>query len=244
MKLEFIALIFCTVVVLVTAADKNMLKFEGENINDLNDLLKKMSGSNYEENDDSESSGDDAAESGSGEGSGEGSGDPIITPSKKVSTGTGKKDKTSPSPSVVDITVVSSTTTSMTTTTKKPKEIEEITTTISNCVDCEPEDKITEKPENNNDDEILNNDYEPENDKVEGSAVSGGKSKGGVNFTVGIIIGVVVGAVLAIVIIVFLVYRLRKKDEGSYCLDEQSSNAYMRADTNTALLGKDKEYFA
>jgi len=54
----------------------------------------------------------------------------------------------------------------------------------------------------------------------------------GVNFTVAIIVGVVVGAILSILIIVFLVYRLRKKDEGSYSLDEQSS-AMLRADTDS-----------
>ena len=64
----------------------------------------------------------------------------------------------------------------------------------------------------------------------------------GINFTLGIIIGVVVGALLAILIIVFLVYRLRKKDEGSYSLDEQSSTAYLRTDTDNPTKGK--EYFA
>jgi len=65
----------------------------------------------------------------------------------------------------------------------------------------------------------------------------------GVNFTVAIIVGVVVGAILSILIIVFLVYRLRKKDEGSYSLDEQSS-AMLRADTDSPPpKGKD-EYYA
>lgn len=52
----------------------------------------------------------------------------------------------------------------------------------------------------------------------------------GVNFTVAIVVGVVVGAILSILIIVFLVYRLRKKDEGSYSLDEPSS-AMLPADS-------------
>jgi len=64
----------------------------------------------------------------------------------------------------------------------------------------------------------------------------------GVNFTVAIIVGVVVGAILSILIIVFLVYRLRKKDEGSYSLDEQSS-AMLRNDTDSPPpKGKGEEY--
>jgi len=66
--------------------------------------------------------------------------------------------------------------------------------------------------------------------------------KSGVGFTIGIIIGVVVGAILAILVIVFLVYRLRKKDEGSYSLDEPSSQAFIRDEKNAG--GQGKEYFA
>jgi len=69
------------------------------------------------------------------------------------------------------------------------------------------------------------------------------EKKSGVNFTVGIIVGVVVGAILAILVIVFLVYRLRKKDEGSYSLDEQSSQAFIRDEKNGGG-GQGKEYFA
>lgn len=65
----------------------------------------------------------------------------------------------------------------------------------------------------------------------------------GVNFTVAIIVGVVVGAILSILIIVFLVYRLRKKDEGSYSLDEQSS-AMLRADTDSPPPKGKEEYYA
>lgn len=54
----------------------------------------------------------------------------------------------------------------------------------------------------------------------------------GINFTVAIIVGVVVGAMLSILIIVCLVYRLRKKDEGSYCLDEPST-VMLRNDTDS-----------
>jgi len=64
-------------------------------------------------------------------------------------------------------------------------------------------------------------------DKATGSK---DESDSGINFTVAIVVGVVVGAILSILIIVFLVYRLRKKDEGSYSLDEPSS-AMLPADS-------------
>jgi len=63
------------------------------------------------------------------------------------------------------------------------------------------------------------------------------------NFTVAIVVGVVVGAILSILIIVFLVYRLRKKDEGSYILDEPSS-AMLRADPDSPPPKGKGEYFA
>ena len=55
----------------------------------------------------------------------------------------------------------------------------------------------------------------------------------------GIICGAVAGIILIVLIIVFLVYRLRKKDEGSYALDEPKNSpavAYTRA--------QEREFFA
>jgi len=66
-------------------------------------------------------------------------------------------------------------------------------------------------------------------------------SKKGLSFTTGIIIGVVVGAVLALLIILFLVYRLRKKDEGSYSLEEPITG-YTKQEPGSPTSGK--EYFA
>jgi len=63
---------------------------------------------------------------------------------------------------------------------------------------------------------------------------------GKINFSIGIAIGVAVGAVLAVAIILFLVYRIRKKDSGSYILDEHSSQQSMLRNEDT----KSKEYFA
>jgi len=76
-------------------------------------------------------------------------------------------------------------------------------------------------------------------------AIKGGPSDdeagSGVDFTSGIIIGVVVGAILAILIILFLVYRIRKKDSGSYILDEKSSQAMLQEEDQKE---HGKEYFA
>lgn len=102
------------------------------------------------------------------------------------------------------------------------------TTTMENCVECVNVDDPDDDKNN-------------VGDKDKQGAKDSKNGKSGVNFTVGIIIGVVVGAILAILIIVFLVYRLRKKDEGSYSLDEQSSTAYLRGETDKE---KGKEYFA
>lgn len=110
-------------------------------------------------------------------------------------------------------------------TTDSPEK--EGTTTMSN-------DVFTVQP----DDDVLNN--------VNIAAQKGKKyqdhsTKKGLSFTTGIIIGVVVGAVLALLIILFLVYRLRKKDEGSYSLEEPITG-YSRQEPGSPTSGK--EYFA
>lgn len=55
-----------------------------------------------------------------------------------------------------------------------------------------------------------------------------------------IILGAVVGLLCAILVVMFIVYRMRKKDEGSYTLGEpkQSPN------TNSYSRGTNKEFFA
>lgn len=66
-------------------------------------------------------------------------------------------------------------------------------------------------------------------------------SKVAISFTTGIIIGVIVGVLLAVIVILLLVYRLRKKDEGSYSLEEPITG-YVKQDQGSAI--SDKEYFA
>ena len=67
------------------------------------------------------------------------------------------------------------------------------------------------------------------------------KSEPAISFTTGIIIGVVVGALLTVLVILLLVYRLRKKDEGSYSLEEPITG-YTKQEPGSPVSGK--EYFA
>lgn len=56
---------------------------------------------------------------------------------------------------------------------------------------------------------------------------------------VGIIGGIAVGLLCAMLLVLFIIYRLRKKDEGSYALDEPKNSpavAYTKA--------HDREFFA
>ena len=53
-----------------------------------------------------------------------------------------------------------------------------------------------------------------------------------------IIAGAVVGLLLMILLVMFIVYRMRKKDEGSYPLDEQKYQNYPYAKAPT------KEFYA
>ena len=73
------------------------------------------------------------------------------------------------------------------------------------------------------------------------SSGNNGASKPAISFTTGIIIGVVVGALLAVLVILVLVYRLRKKDEGSYSLEEPITG-YTKQEPGSPVSGK--EYFA
>jgi membrane associated rhomboid family serine protease len=51
-----------------------------------------------------------------------------------------------------------------------------------------------------------------------------------------IICGAIVGLLCAILLVMFIVYRMRKKDEGSYVLDDSKRT--------TPSYGKSKEFFA
>lgn len=164
---------------------------------------------------------DDNEKDGSGCGGEDGSGDgsgcgpvPVVTtrkPTTKPST------KATQSPTIVDINTAQQKTTSAPPSTFAP-------TTTGNEINPEP---VTQDPNNTV--------------GSAGSMVDDAPAASGVDFTSGIIIGVVVGAILAILIILFLVYRIRKKDSGSYILDEKSSQAMLQEEDQKE---HGKEYFA
>lgn len=183
----------------------------------------------------------DDSESGDGEGSGKSTDD---TESSGSGSGEGMDNNDSNVPSIIVIT------------TEKPKKTvtkEKIKSKASSTVMVINNGDTTEKPrkktttkENNDPLDAKKPTVDPRNDVRRATIDDGGSNDNdvetGVNFTVGIIIGVVVGAILAILVIVFLVYRLRKKDEGSYSLDEPSSQAFIRDEKSNP--GQGKEYFA
>lgn len=227
-----IGLICCLLVVYAAAKVENGgVNFEvggkkdDANIKRLYDTLSKTP-------DDSESgdgSGDDDTEIYSGSGSGEP--EPVTekpatdSPTTKVKTKPPtKQTKSPPSSTMVMINEVE--------TTKKAKTTDEKDENENEIIIGERPTKEVEDPSNK----------VGASHKDDDKGDKSNKTAGGIDFTVGIIVGVVVGAILAILVIVFLVYRLRKKDEGSYSLDEPSSVAFIRDEKNGG--GQEKEYFA
>ncbi|XP_065062840.1 syndecan-2-like [Rhopilema esculentum] len=105
------------------------------------------------------------------------------------------------------------------------------TTEMSNSAD--KKDKRTRGGENETEDDINGN-----------IAKQVGREKGSdpsLYIKIGIIVGAVLGAVLIVYIIVLLVHRLRKKDEGSYSLEEPITG-YVKQEPGSPVSGK--EYFA
>jgi len=173
--------------------------------------------------DDTEASGgeSDDDEDTESEGSGSGSG-----------SGTGPTNVTAP-PTTTQTVVVINTGDGSTT----------IKTTTADITTTEMSNNVVDPNSNKNGNNETNVIGDVFSDTSVGNNDPSGSGTSGVNFTVAIIVGVVVGAILSILIIVFLVYRLRKKDEGSYSLDEQSS-AMLRADTDSPPPKGKEEYYA
>lgn len=219
MEIKLMFGVFCFLFVYATAQQNGggAVKFEEGDNSDIKTLFSTMN----KTPDDSESgdgSGDDDTEIYSGSGSGE--------PEEDTAT-----EKPTPKPT--------SKAKTKETTTKEP----ESTVMLINEVEPTKKEKVKESTDN---DIVVDEPTEDPKNSV-GASRSNQKKKttgdeAGVDFTVGIIIGVVVGAILAILVIVFLVYRLRKKDEGSYSLDEPSSQAFIKDEKNGG--GQGKEYFA
>jgi hypothetical protein len=90
----------------------------------------------------------------------------------------------------------------------------------------EPKMKISEEPTEQYDEEITTdrNDIGTTTKEGDPNVAALKKDKDGFTLTTEVIAGVVGCALLALLLIAFLMYRLKKRDEGSYLLDE--SNAY------------------
>lgn len=257
MKLQAICIV-AILLVKVTVTEQKLLSLEFGQSDPIfakrlrraaSEIQGSGSGSEPDDNDEVGSgSGEDQDGSGSGDGAPndnekggdcEGSGgsggcdEEVFAPTTKktiVSTKTTRKQITTKKPTIVDIN-----------TTKQPTKTSGAATT-------------TTKPQDN---KIDNNNVKPTvsqnetNNQVQNGAVVDSPNNQnnvdkaaseGVDFQNGIIIGVVVGGILAILIILFLVYRIRKKDSGSYILDEKSSHDPMLQDDDSQKGGK--EYFA
>lgn len=141
-------------------------------------------------------------------------------------SGSGSGEETT-EPSIVDVTVVSPTTEEEAATTKK-------TTTIDNEITESSEEPTEEGSENELTDEPTDGDgdgddmfgggvseTDPPNDPDSPNAEARVDEKSVLRvLTTEVIAAVVVGAVCAVILIAFLVYRLRKRDEGSYALSD------------------------
>ena len=128
-----------------------------------------------------------------------------------------------PTTGIVDVSVVSPSTEEATATTEK-------TTTINNEITEEPEEpteeETSEEPTDGDEDGndvygggVSETDAPEDDDSSNAEARVDEKSVLGV-LTTEVIAAVVVGAVCAVILIAFLVYRLRKRDEGSYALSD------------------------
>lgn len=139
-------------------------------------------------------------------------------------SGSGSGDEPTTEDSIVDVSVVSPTNEKATATTEQ-------TTTINNEITEgteEPtEDEVSEEPTDGNEvgdgdmfgGGISETDAPDDDDSPNAEARVDEKSAVRV-LTTEVIAAVVVGAVCAVILIAFLVYRLRKRDEGSYALSD------------------------
>lgn len=127
-------------------------------------------------------------------------------------------DETTTDPSIVDVTVVSP---SVTSTIEIDNEITE--STSNSTVESENVFGGGVNTLSNNFATVDSTEESP-NAEAQGQGGKGGKDMVGEKvpkvLTTEVIAAVVVGAVCAVILIAFLVYRLRKRDEGSYALSD------------------------
>lgn len=175
------------------------------------------SGSNGDDEDGEDSSASVLSDEGSG-GGGSGSGEKATTEATDETT----TEK-------VDVNVVTPTRAKTTKKTKKTTGTTEHTTEMSNEIDAStPKEKKSTKHE----DQSTKAPTSLSNG-IDAQALAGPEEKVLRVLTTEVIAAVVVGAVCAVILIAFLVYRLRKRDEGSYPLNDSSyKDTYkLRGDT-------------
>jgi len=96
---------------------------------------------------------------------------------------------------------------------------------------------VVSPPDEDNGDKTLGNDVYIMNTKTEERATSFFAQPGILAAVIG---GAVVGLLCAILVVMFIVYRMRKKDEGSYALDEPKRSPTVNSYTKNS----NREFFA
>lgn len=154
--------------------------------------------------------------------------------SEESGSGSGEPSTSTDDPNTVDVTVESVATT-------------ESATSAQGEATTEPSNEITDAGETTKGTSGVDENVSEEEDDVFGGGVGGdtmalqkkdkdldntaGEKEVMKVLTTEVIAAVVVGAVCAVILIAFLVYRLRKRDEGSYSLSEYKDTYKLHADT-------------
>ena len=154
--------------------------------------------------------------------------------SEESGSGSGEPSTSTDDPNTVDVTVESVATT-------------ESATSAQGETTTEPSNEITDAGETTKGTSGVDENVSEDEDDVFGGGVGGdtmalqkkdkdldntaGEKEVMKVLTTEVIAAVVVGAVCAVILIAFLVYRLRKRDEGSYSLSEYKDTYKLHADT-------------
>lgn len=154
--------------------------------------------------------------------------------SEESGSGSGEPSTSTDDPNTVDVTVESVATT-------------ESATSAQGEATTEPSNEITDAGETTKGTSGVDENVSEDEDDVFGGGVGGdtmafqkkdkdldntaGEKEVMKVLTTEVIAAVVVGAVCAVILIAFLVYRLRKRDEGSYSLSEYKDTYKLHADT-------------
>lgn len=138
-------------------------------------------------------------------------------------SGSGSGEETT-EPSIVDVSVVSPTTEETAATTKETTTIDNEITESSEEATEGSENEVTDEPTDGEGGDMFGggvSETDPPNEKDSPNAEARVDEKSVLRvLTTEVIAAVVVGAVCAVILIAFLVYRLRKRDEGSYALSD------------------------